>query len=155
MEGFLREVKCWKLYIWFNPFTLKQKAKRLAYCPCSWVNQMQSLDSQLSFLHSLSRTLSCTLTEQGLEEASVKQAKIGKPTQEWKEGLYNIYSKLYCYYSAAKRCFTIVVLEKTLESPLDGKEIQLVHLKQSQSWIFIGRTDAEAETATWCEETTH
>ena len=39
-----------------------------------------------------------------------------------------------------------VVLEKTLESPLDCKEIQPVHPKGNQSWIFIGRTDAEAET---------
>jgi len=39
-----------------------------------------------------------------------------------------------------------VVLEKTLESPLDWKEIQPVHPKGDQSWVFIGRTDAEAET---------
>ena len=44
-------------------------------------------------------------------------------------------------------CFWSVVLEKTLESPLDCKEIQPVHLKGDQSWVFIGRTDAEAETA--------
>ena len=43
-------------------------------------------------------------------------------------------------------CFWTVVLEKTLESPLDRKEIQPVHSKGNQSWIFIGRTDAEAET---------
>ena len=43
-------------------------------------------------------------------------------------------------------CFWTVVLEKTLESPLDFKEIQPVHPKGNQSWIFIGRTDAEAET---------
>ena len=43
-------------------------------------------------------------------------------------------------------CFWTVVLEKTLESPLDCKEIQPVHPKGNQSWIFIGRTDAEAET---------
>ena len=43
-------------------------------------------------------------------------------------------------------CFWTVVLEKTLESPFDDKEIQLVHFKGNQSWIFIGRTDAEAET---------
>ena len=43
-------------------------------------------------------------------------------------------------------CFWTVVLEKTLESPLDSKEIQPVYLKGNQSWIFIGRTDAEAET---------
>jgi len=42
-------------------------------------------------------------------------------------------------------CFWIVVLDKTLESPLDCKEIQPVHLKGNQSWIFIGRTDVEAE----------
>ena len=42
-------------------------------------------------------------------------------------------------------CFWTVVLEKTLESPLESKEIQLVHPKGHQSWVFIGRTD-EAET---------
>ena len=43
-------------------------------------------------------------------------------------------------------CFWTVVLEKTLESPLDCKEIQPVHSEGDQSWVFIGRTDAEAET---------
>jgi len=43
-------------------------------------------------------------------------------------------------------CFWTVVLEKTLESPLDSKEIQPVHPKGDQSWIFIERTDAEVET---------
>ena len=43
-------------------------------------------------------------------------------------------------------CFWTVVLEKTLESPLDCKEIQPVHPKRNQSWMFIGRTDVEAET---------
>jgi len=38
------------------------------------------------------------------------------------------------------------VLEKTLESPLEGKEIQPVYPKGDQSWVFIGRTDAEVET---------
>ena len=54
--------------------------------------------------------------------------------------------------------FWLVVREKTLESPLDCKEIQPVHPKGNQSWIFIGRTEAEAESntlATWCEEPTH
>ena len=44
-------------------------------------------------------------------------------------------------------CQRTVVLEKTLESPLDCKEIQPVHLKGDQSWVFIGKTDVEAETA--------
>ena len=39
-----------------------------------------------------------------------------------------------------------MVLEKTLESPLDCEEIQLIHPKGDQQWVFIGRTDAEAET---------
>ena len=44
-------------------------------------------------------------------------------------------------------CFWTVVLDKTLESPLDCKEIQPVHPKGNQSWLFIGRIDAEAETS--------
>jgi len=51
-----------------------------------------------------------------------------------------------------------VVLEKTLESPLDSKEIQPVHPKGNQSWVFIGRSDVEAETntlATRCKELSH
>ena len=51
------------------------------------------------------------------------------------------------------------MLEKTLESPLDCKEIQPVHSEGDQSGVFIGRTDAKAETpntlATSCEELTH
>ena len=56
--------------------------------------------------------------------------------------------KLDCKESWAPKnwCFWTVVLEKTLESPLDSKEIQPVHLKGDQSWIFTGRTDVEAET---------
>ena len=61
-------------------------------------------------------------------------------------------------------CFWTVVLEKTLESPLDCKEIQPVHPKGDQSWVFIGGTEAEAPTlqsvysntlSTWRKEPTH
>ena len=56
-------------------------------------------------------------------------------------------------------CFWTVVLEKTLERLLDCKEIQPVHPKGNQSWIFTGRTDAEAETPillpSWWEEVTN
>ena len=48
-------------------------------------------------------------------------------------------------WALKKWCFWTVVLEKILESPLDSKEIQPVHPKGNQSWLFIGRTDAEAE----------
>ena len=49
-------------------------------------------------------------------------------------------------WSRKNGCFWTVVLEKTLESPLDCKEIQPVHPKEDQSWVFIERTDVEAET---------
>ena len=56
-------------------------------------------------------------------------------------------------------CFWTVVLEKTRKSPLNYKEIQPVHPKGDQSWVFIGRTDVEAETpntlTTSCKELTH
>ena len=56
-------------------------------------------------------------------------------------------------------CFWTVVLEKTLENPLDSKEIKPAHPKGNPAWIFIGRTDAEAEAPilhwTWCEEPAH
>ena len=55
-------------------------------------------------------------------------------------------------------CFWTVVLEKTFESPLDCKEIQPVHPKGDQSWVFIGRTDPETDSntlATSCKELTH
>ena len=47
-------------------------------------------------------------------------------------------------------CFWTMVLKQTLENPLDCKEIQPVHPKGNQSWIFIGRTDTEAETPILC-----
>ena len=49
-------------------------------------------------------------------------------------------------WSPKNWCFWFVVLKKTLESPLGSKEIQPVHPKGNQPWIFIGRADAEAET---------
>ena len=49
-------------------------------------------------------------------------------------------------WALKNRCFWTVVLDKIIESPLDSKQIQPVHLKGNQSWISIGRTDAEAET---------
>ena len=56
-------------------------------------------------------------------------------------------------------CFWTEVLEKTLESPLNFKEIKPIHPKGNQSWTFTGRTNAEAEApillATWCKKLTH
>ena len=60
----------------------------------------------------------------------------------------NVRIGLYRRLSAEELMLLTVVLEKTLESPLDCKEIQPVHPKADQSWVFIGRTDVEAETPT-------
>ena len=59
-------------------------------------------------------------------------------------------------WAQKNRCFSTVVLEKTLENPLDCKEIQPVHSIGDQPWVFIGKTDVEAEKKLqlfghWCE----
>ena len=61
--------------------------------------------------------------------------------------LYFIYPICSCYEVPKNWCFWTVVLEKTLESALDCKEIQLVHSEGDQPWDFFGRNDAKAETA--------
>ena len=58
----------------------------------------------------------------------------------------NLYWLCIICWAPKNLCFWTVVLEKTLESPLDSKEIQPVYPKGNQSWIFFGRTDAEVET---------
>ena len=60
-------------------------------------------------------------------------------------------------WALKKWCFWTVMLEKTLKIPLDWKEIKSINPQGIQSWIFIGRTDAEAPNTfvTWCEEPTH
>ena len=57
-------------------------------------------------------------------------------------------------WAPKNECFWTMVLEKTLESPLDCKEVQPVHPKRNHSWMFVGRTDVEAETPILCEELT-
>ena len=52
-------------------------------------------------------------------------------------------------------CFQIVVLENTLESPLNCEDIKSISPKGNQPWIFIGRTDAESTLATWCKKPNH
>jgi len=66
-----------------------------------------------------------------------------------------LYSFIFFRYILGRGnwCFWTMVLEKILESPSDCKEIQPVHPKGNQSWIFIGRIDAEAETIFWPPDT--
>ena len=54
--------------------------------------------------------------------------------------------KNWCFWTVVKNLMLLNFLEKTLESPLNYKAIQPVHPKGDQSWVFIGRTDAEAES---------
>ena len=67
------------------------------------------------------------------------------PDLLWRIGSCN-YGDWQVTWAPKNWCFWTAVLEKTLEKPLDRKEIKPVHPKGNQSWIFIGRTDAEAET---------
>ena len=64
------------------------------------------------------------------------------PTELFASTLSNLIAITY----ASRLCFWTVVLEKTLERPLDYKEIQPVHSKGNQPWVFFGKNDAEAET---------
>ena len=76
-------------------------------------------------------------------------ANKGPPSQGYGFSCSHVWMwELHCKESWVLKdwCFWTVVLEKTLESPLDCKEIQPVHPKGDHSWVFIGRTDAEAET---------
>ena len=74
------------------------------------------------------------------------------PTSGWGGHILQLHIKLidafqlWCLNWCFNWCFWTVVLEKTLEIPLDCKKIQPVHPKGDQSWVFIGRNDAEAET---------
>ena len=71
----------------------------------------------------------------------VKQA----PGDNWKaRGSFSSHGGLYYLWKRIVHCFRIAVLKKTLESPLDCQEFKPVNPKGNQSWIFIGRTDAEA-----------
>ena len=79
--------------------------------------------------------------------------KVSSPLKSWWSSSFKV---MFCdlvkdldykeSWVPKNRCLWTVVVEKTLQSPLDCREIKLVNPKGNQSWIFIGRTDAEAET---------
>ena len=87
-------------------------------------------------------------------DSVLKSRDITLPTKVWSK-LWLFQSRVWMWESDYKEswvpknwCFWTVVLEKTLKSPLDCKEVQPVLPKGNQSWIFIGKTDAEAEALT-------
>ena len=112
------------------------------------------------------KSLKMVIAAMKLKDACFLEGKLWQPKQHIKNQRHYFANKGpssqgYCFSSshvwmweldykeswAQKNwCFRTVELEKTLESPLDCKEIQPVHPKGTQSWIFIGRTDVEAET---------
>ena len=120
---------------------------------------------QTSFLEA-SKSLQMVTAAMKLKDAYSLEEKLYQPRQHIKEQRHDFANnspssqgygfsssrvwmwELYYKESwAAKNwCFWTVVLEKTLQSPLDCKEIQLVYPKGNQSWVFTGRTDVEAET---------
>ena len=71
-------------------------------------------------------------------QPKVEEAKL------WR--IYSLVDKTGNLNSIIRKSVETVLLEKTLESPMDCKEIQLVHSKGDQSWVFFGRNDAKAET---------
>ena len=80
-------------------------------------------------------------------DSILKSSDITLPTKVYVVNAM-IFSSSHVWMSWAPKnwCFWTVMLEKTLESPLNCKEIKPINSKGNQSWIFIGRTDAEAET---------
>ena len=97
----------------------------------AWFIPMLTLDIRLDATGRVSRTCSCPAIDH--RHKSILASPIIIESQKEGQALMNW-------------CFWTVVLEKTLETPLDCKEIQPVHPKGDQSWVFIGRTDVEAET---------
>ena len=91
-----------------------------------------TMTNQDSILKSIDITLST--------KVCVVKAIVFSSSHVWMWELHHIES-----WVPKNWCFWIVVLEKTFESPLDSKEIQPIYAKGNQSWIFIGRTDVEAE----------
>ena len=83
-----------------------------------------------------------------LEWIAISFSRVSSWPRNWTQ-VSPIAGRLFTIWAWAPKnwCFWIVVLEKTLESPLDCKEIQPVNPYGNQSWIFIGRPDAEAETS--------
>ena len=104
-------------------------------------------------------------SEKACLKLNIQETKImaSSPITSWQKDGETIESHVWVWELDGKEswvlknwCFWIVVFEKTLESPLDYKDILPVHPKGNQSWLFIGRTDAEAPNtlATSCEELT-
>ena len=144
-----------------------QKNKIMAFGPItSWEIDGETVETVSDFIFWASKSLQMVIAAMKLKDAYSWKESYDQPRQNIKKQRHYFANKgpssqgygfssshvwmweLDCEESWALKnwCFWTVVMEKTLESPLDCKEIQPVHPKGDQSWVFIGRTDAEAET---------
>ena len=108
---------------------------------CSTWVQSQKWQNDLCFQ---GKPFNVTVIQIYAPTTNAKEAEV-----EWfYEDLLSWALKNWCFWIVMLEnwCFWVVMLEKTLETPLDCKEVQLVHPKGNQSWVFIRRTDIEAET---------
>ena len=134
----------------------------------SWQIDEETMETVADFIFlAFKITVDVPTTATILKDTSSLKEKLWKPRQHTKKQRHYFadkgpyYSQSYGFSSShvwiweldykeswvlKNWCFWTVVLEKTLESPLDMKEIQPGHPKGNQSWIFIGRIDAKAET---------
>ena len=139
----------------------------MAFCPItSWQMDGKTMETVRDFILGARESLQMVTAARKWKDACSLEEKLWPTRQHIKKQRHYFVNKglssqgygfssghvwiweLDCEESWAPKnwCFWTVVLEKTLESPLDCKEIHPVHPKGDQSWIFIGRTDAEAET---------
>ena len=114
---------------------------------------LKSRDITLPTKVHLAKTMAFPVVMYGCESWTIKKAECRRidafELWYWRRLLRDPWTARRSNQSILKKinwCFWTVVLEKTLERPLDCKEIQPVHPKEDQSWVFIGRTDFEAET---------
>ena len=145
----------------------KNKTKIMASSPItSWQIDGKTVETVADFIFLGSKIIEKVIAAMKLKDAYCWKESYGQPRQCIKKQRHYFANKglfsqgygfssghvqmweLDCEESWAPKnwCFWTVVLEKTLGSPLDCKEIQPVHLKGDQSWVFIGKTDVEAET---------
>ena len=141
----------------------------------SWQIDGETVETVRDFISCAPKSLQLVTAAIKLKDAYSLEESYDQPRQHIKKQRYYLANKSPCSQSFGfpsshvsiweldykeswvpqNWCFWTVVLEKTLEGPLDCKEIHPVYPKRDQSWVFIGRTDVEAETPILWEELTH
>ena len=120
-----------------------QKTKIMASGPItSWQIDGETVETVRNFIFWVPKSQQIVTATMKLKDASSLEGKLW-PISNSHAWMWKLdYKESWVLKNG---CFWTVVLEKILESPLDSKEIQLVHPKEDQSWVFIGRNDVEAK----------